>query len=619
MSFTLQLWEKPEDWPWPQSCQEAAQQIQSLLTGPAPGQNPRFLEFGRGLYERFAQGCDVWPDGSECGVTEEAVLTFSMTAGGDGFDDAYGWAVEVAGRLGLVLTDARTGDTFLPDGRHIDAVQASMPAAMLSMRHLAADELRAMAAGRQPEALYEFGRRLRYGLGGQRRHLWLSYALLRLGAYDDASRSCADERWEHVGEDKLPQVEALLDRLTGAPDGAELLAIVDAECQILEDGFANAQLNLLDPRAREEGVDGVFECAAGGHEVAAYQAALCSLVGAVPDWQGFDTWSRMAAEWGHEPARELRHHVLARGISEAQAPPDAAKAAWWLEQLRATPRDWPTEGEALAQVMTWFADEELPLALFARGQQLENGRAGLKRDRTHALDCYIRAAEQGHAEATASVAVLLGTAKVPGALITALFMLARGRGSPGGADIAEGSTEEKDRVRSMMRELARPGRLRAVIHTYARMPAPQTAPPRAPGVLAPVPATDPPRASPAAPVAVASLADIDAPTMPIECTVPPATPVQGQDSATQPASRGNRWLLVPGVVGLPLMMALARPGDGFSLGVGLSALLAGWGVWYYTGQRQWAGLKRLGLSMLAALPGGGMLVGVLLLAQSFQS
>lgn len=645
MSFTLQLWQKPGGWPWPQSSQEAAQQIGCLLSGPAPGQNPAFLEFGLGLYERFPQGCDVWLDGSECGETSEAVLTFGMTAGDDGFDDAYGWAIEVAGRLGLVLTDPRTGDTFLPDGRHIDAMQASMPAPMPSTRHLSAEELREAVAGREPEALYELGRRLRYGFGGQRRHLWLSYALLRLGAHDDASRAAADERWQQLGDEDLPPLEALLNRLATAQDGVELLAIVDAECQILDDDFANAQVDLLDTRTRDAGVDSVFECAAAGHEVAAYEAALYSLVaGEAPDWQRFDTWSRIAAEWGHEPARELRHHVLGRGIADPQEVPDAAKAAWWLAQLTVTPRDWPTEGEALAQVVAWYANEELPLALFTRADQLEKGRAGLKRDRTRALDCHIRAAEQGHADATGHVAVLLKTAKVPGTLIAALFLLAHSRGSPHRADLADGSAEEKDKVRSMMRELARPGRLRAVIHTYARTPAPQTAPPRAPEASAPetpkretpVPETlvpesrasesqgpladaPAPRPVPSQAAAAESSATIDAPATPDDGVVAPAIPVQGAENTTGLVARGNRWLLVPGVVGLPLMMALARPGDGFWLGVALSALLAGWGVWYYTGQRQWAGVKRLVLAVLAALPVGGMLVSVLLLAQSFHS
>lgn len=629
MSFTLQLWQKPEEWPWPTGHQEAAQQIECLLGGPAPGQNPRFLEFGRGLYERFAEGSDVWLDGSECGETDEAVLVFGITSGRNEFDDAYGWAVEVAGRLGLVLTDPQTGDTFLPDGRRIDAMPSSMPVPMPSMRHLVWDELRAAAAERQPEALYELGRRLRYGLGGQRRHLWVSYALLRLGAHDEVSRTAADERWQHVGEKNLASLQALHDRLACAPDGAELLAIVDAERQMLDDGFTNAQRDLLDVRTWEEGVDGIFESASAGHEIAAYQAALCSLITEEPpNWQGFDTWSRIAAEWGHEPARELRHHVLARGIAQPDIDPDPAKAAWWLEQLTIRPREWPTEGDALAQIVAWYADEELPPALFARGSQLENSRAGLKRDRTRALDCYIRAAEQGHADATYNVAVLLETAKVPATLTAALLLLAQGRGSQRRADGLNIGGAEKEKVRSMMRELARPGRLRAVIRTYARTPAPETAPPSVspavPAAEAPMPLDGKPGVAPLA-VPVAPTASALAPTsvaaalpgMPAEAPREPQGPRDGP--IEPPVSGGNRWLLIPGVIGLPLMLLLARPGDGFRLGMVLCALLAGWGVWRYAGQRQWATLKRLMLAMLAALPVGGTLVSALLLAQSFQS
>jgi TPR repeat protein len=628
MSFTLQLWQKPEEWPWPTSYHEAEQQVGCLLIGPPPGQNPLFLEFGRGLYERFAEDSDVWLDGSECGETDAAVLVFGITTGRDEFDDAYGWAIEVAARLGLVLTDPQTGDTFLPDGQCIAAVQDSMPAPMPSVRHLVWDELRSAAVDRQPEALYELGRRLRYGLGGQRRHLWVSYALLRLGAHDEASRTAADERWQHVGEQNLPQLQALHDRLANAHDGTELLAIVDAERQMLDDDFTNAQRDLLDVRTWEEGVDGIFESASAGHEIAAYQAALCSLITEEPpNWQGFDTWSRIAAEWGHEPACELRHHVLARGIAQPGVDPDPAKAAWWLEQLAIRPREWPTEGDALAQIVAWYAHEELPPALFTRGTQLENKGAGLKRDRTRALDCYIRAAEQGHADATYNVAVLLETAKVPSTLTAALLQLAQSRGSQRRAEGLDVSGAEKERVRSMMRELARPGRLRAVIRTYARTPAPETAPPSVVPLSVPaqtLEATLPQAEKPSVELPVAGVVPLAPPTTTWPSTLAdPPTPSELEGRLEEPgpssASRGNRWLLIPGMIGLPLMLTLARPGDGFRLGMVLCALLAGWGVWRYAGQRQWATVKRLVLAALAALPVGGMVVSALLLAQSFQT
>lgn len=344
MSFTLQLWHKPEDWPWPENYQQADAQIQQLFAGPKTGQNPRFIAFGRGLYERFPPETDVWLDGSEAGETDEAVLVFGITTRHDDFSAAYEWAVEVARRLGLNLTDPQSGDTFLANGGHVDdrgpVSPPSPPAPADSWEGAGWETLRAAVAGRQPGALFELGRRLRYGIG-QRRHLWLSCALLRLGAHDEQTRAVADERWQTFGEADRPRLQALHDRLAAA-SGRSLLDIVDAERKAVDDAFAQAEREVLDSRTWQTGLERNRDAASAGHEVAAYLVALHCLITAKPaDWEGFDRWSRVAAEWEHPPAMQLRHHVLACGIAQPDGRPDAGKAAWWRQQMKVPPATGP--------------------------------------------------------------------------------------------------------------------------------------------------------------------------------------------------------------------------------------------------------------------------------------
>lgn len=616
MSFTLQLWQKPEDWPWPASYKEADRQVERLFAQKPGGQNPRFIEFGRGLYERFPEETGVWLDGSEAGETDEAVLVFGITTGHDDFAEAYLWAVAVAGRLGLILTDPQTGDTFLPDGRCVDdsgkvtrtprpsasaSRSQSSPAAAASARaplqDLSWEALRAAVVDRHPAAIYELGHRLRYGVGGQRRHLWVSYALLRLGAFDDATRSVADERWDHVGEEGLPRLRELHDRLAKARGGADLLAIVDAERKALDGQFALSQRELLDSRTWEQGVSRVIEAATAGHEEAVYQAALYSLTSvASPNWAHFDGWSRGAAEWDHASAQQLRYHALARGLGQPDDKPDPTRAAWWRGQICGPLRDWPDEGNRFAQVVAWYAREGNAVALFTRGTQLENGRDGLKIDGLHALDCYAKAAELGHADGTFNTAVLLEGVKAPRPLTTALYLLAQGRGSQLRAEGLKLSAD-REKVRALMRELARPGHLRAVIEAHVPLA----------GALALPPDEAPSPAAPRSPTTSTRRRREE-------------SDVRHTTGHVGGGGEGaSRWWLVLGLVAAPLAMAMGKPGLGLRMALFVAGALGAIGVWRFTARGDWAMPVRLALSAAAAFPVGNLLVCGLLLGRSFTS
>ncbi|MEK8030285.1 hypothetical protein AACH06_05565 [Ideonella sp. DXS29W] len=625
MSFTLQLWQKPDDWPWPSSYKEADGQISRLFAQGATGQNPRFIEFGKGLYERFPEETGVWLDGSEAGETDEAVLVFGISTRHDDFTPAYLWAVEVAGRLGLVITDPQTGDTFLPDGRRVDdrgqvtptprpAPSAAAAGGISSVRELGWEALRQAAANRQPGAVFELGRRLRYGVDGQRRHLWVSYALLRLGAHDEASRAEADERWGLIGESEQPRLRAIHDRLAAAA-GPALLAIVDEERRALDELFARGQREMMDNRTWKAGLDHVHDAAAAGHEVAAYWVAFCAMSTHTPPvWKSFDTWSRVSAEWDHGPAKELRHHVLLRGIGQPDERPDAAKAAWWREQLAAPPREWPREGQPLAQVTAWFAGDGVPFALLTQGAQFERGRAGLKPDLLRAYDCYVRGAEAGDADCTYNVAVLIERWRAPRPLVIALFMIAHSRGSQQRAEGLKVGADEKEAARALMRDLLRPGLMRSVIESQVRLPSPDA--------LAASPSSSP--SSSAAPGSGASRSSASTGNASVsrESLARRRREAQEDDAADHVGADGSgasRLWLGLGLVVAPLMMAMARPGLGFRMAMLLGAALGAWGVWRFTARGEWSWPIRLVLAAAAAFPVGGLLVSGLLLARSFRT
>lgn len=54
MSYTIQIWEKPADWPWPATKAEADTQYERVEAGPQVPMNPQFTAWARAVEQRFA-------------------------------------------------------------------------------------------------------------------------------------------------------------------------------------------------------------------------------------------------------------------------------------------------------------------------------------------------------------------------------------------------------------------------------------------------------------------------------------------------------------------------------------------------------------------------------------
>lgn len=185
MSYTLQLWEKPADWPWPTTKAEADAQYEKVSDGPETAQNPKFLLWGQALYARFPPDMDVWLDGSEEGITTFPTLGFGINTRTPHWDDAFEHAWAQAMRLGLNLYDPQSGVHYLGNGDVPEEpdlpLQAAEQARKAGDDAAAWAEYRAWAARGNPHAIYMLGRALRFGLMGQRRHFDLALALQRMG------------------------------------------------------------------------------------------------------------------------------------------------------------------------------------------------------------------------------------------------------------------------------------------------------------------------------------------------------------------------------------------------------------------------------------------------------
>ena len=60
MSYTLQLWEKPADWPWPTTKAEAEAQFERAADGPRGPLNPKFVAWANAVEGRLPEAMDIW-------------------------------------------------------------------------------------------------------------------------------------------------------------------------------------------------------------------------------------------------------------------------------------------------------------------------------------------------------------------------------------------------------------------------------------------------------------------------------------------------------------------------------------------------------------------------------
>lgn len=115
MSYTLAVWETPAGAAPPADLAAAdALLAAQRAQGRTGWQNPRFLDLGRALYDRFPPQPDacadleVWLDGSEEGICDQPVLVFGLRTDRY-FEAAYRHAVVQALALGLNLHDPQSG------------------------------------------------------------------------------------------------------------------------------------------------------------------------------------------------------------------------------------------------------------------------------------------------------------------------------------------------------------------------------------------------------------------------------------------------------------------------------------------------------------------------------
>lgn len=237
MSYTVAVWALPAGAAPPADLAAAdALLAAQRAAGPTGWQNPRFLDLGRALYDRFApqpDACDdleAWLDGSEEGTCDRPVLVFGLRSGRL-FEAAYRHAVVQARALGLNLHDPQSGEHHLadgrrlPDGEPITARSADIHWHNLDWRRTVADLRRAAAQG-SAEAVHDLGRCLLDGLleDVARAHAAepmrvAGVALMELAAAPDPFRSAARQtaRLALPAAWRLGLLPALLARWDGMP------------------------------------------------------------------------------------------------------------------------------------------------------------------------------------------------------------------------------------------------------------------------------------------------------------------------------------------------------------------------------------------------------------------
>ena len=669
MSYTIQIWEKPADWPWPTTKAEADAQYERVEAGPQVPMNPKYAAWAQAVEPRFPGFWDIYLGGPD--ITDPTFgvgINTRFPDWGPPFDD--GW--EQAARLGLNLYDPQSGVHYLANG---DAPEEPD----LQVRHAArarqaGDDARAWAEYRRwaargnPHALYALGRALRFGTMGQRRHFDLAAALQLMGAHDAETRKDAQAFYERFPDKAKARIQALMARLKAAP-GEPLLQIVDEERKAVDDAVARSEQLALYSRKRIEAADALEPAAAQGHEVAAFLQALETVIGwEQPNFENARSWCQRAADWDHEPAKRLLAVMFERGWG---GPADAQQAAKWnaaaqeqrqrVQQKKqaqeasespgglslapmatasaaasasgaAAPLVWT--GNPLRDLPAWYAREGDPHAAFHLGTSDEHGRYGGPVNLAQARAWYAQAAEGGHADATYNLGTFIESGKggPKDALVAkALFMLANTRGTTMQVADLRIKPQEQGPVRALVMALREPGRLRGVLQERGLAPSLQ-----APGGAA------------ARVVGAAAAAGLSAgewgrgdgaPPSPATARPPePQTPrsqaPSPSRSRTGPTHRGEEdddgdegdahddarygrststfaWHLGQAALGIgvangALLMAFFKPGASFRMGMLVLGLIAALGAWRTARDFDWSPLARAVVAVLAAIPLLGM-------------
>ncbi|MBT9512497.1 MAG: sel1 repeat family protein [Acidovorax sp.] len=657
MSYTLQLWDKPADWPWPTTKAEAEAQFERAADGPKGPLNPKFVVWAKAIAEQFPNAWDIW-----LGHEDHTDPTFGVGINtrvsdwGMPFDHAW----EQAHRLGLNLYDPQSGVHYLANGDVPEEPDLQVDRAVRARK--AGDDATAWAEYRRwavrdnHHAIYALGRALRFGVMGQRRHFDLAAALQLLGAHDALTRQDAQAFYQRFPDEAKTRIQALMARLRAAP-GEPLLQTVDSERKAVDDAFARCEQLALYTRKRIEATDGVQAIAAQGHEVAAHQHALESVIGwEEPNFEAARHWCNLAATWDHEPAKRLLALMHERGWGgpvdpqaaekwntaaqeqrqqaqkkqqaqeEAESPGGLSLAPRGAAPGAAAPVVWT--GSTKRDLAGWYAREDDPHAAYYLGTADQHGRDGGPVNLAQARAWYAQAAEAGHADATYNLGVFIeegrgGPKDVQ--VAKALFMLANTRGTTTRVDDLRIAPNEQGPVRALVAALREPGRLRAVLQqrglnapaaaggktwAAAGAVAASAATAAAPAGLS---ASDWGRAGGAAPQAPRSSAN----------TAPGPAPSSGRNAQDDEDENGDgqgvlarsgfslhlgHVALVVGVANVVLLIAFFKPGASFRMGMVGLGLVAAFGAWRTARDFDWSPLARAVVALLAAIPMLGMAV-----------
>ena len=665
MSYTIQIWEKPADWPWPTTKAEADAQYERAEAGPQVPMNPKFVAWAQAVEQRSPGFWDVYLGGPE--MTDPTLgvgINTRASEWGPPFDD--GW--EQAVRLGLNLYDPQSGVHYLANG---DAPEEpDLPVQRAARARKAGDdatawaEYRHWAARGNPHALYALGRALRFGTMGQRRHFDLAAALQLMGAHDAETRKDAQAFFQRFPDEAKARIQVLMARLKSAP-GEQLLQIIDNDRKAVDDAVARSQQLALYSRKRIEATDALEPAAAQGHEVAAFLHALDVVIGwEQPNFENARTWCQRAAEWDHEPAKRLLAVMHERGWGGTVNAQEAAKwnAAAQEQRQRAQKKQQAREeaespgglslapmspaspalhalaaappvawtGNPLRDLPGWYAREGDPHAAFHLGTSDEHGRYGGPVNLAQARAWYAQAAEAGHADATYNLGTFIESGKggpKDAQVAKALFMLANTRGTTMQVADLRIKPEEQSPVRALVAALREPGRLREVLQQRGLAAAVAAGG----GATAPVVGT-----VAGASVAAAGLSASDwgraggaaqqparaAPSAPRPAPSRAGTTRGDDDDEYEEADAGRRGsgtrtgfslhlghvALVVGVANVLLLITFFKPGASFRMGMFGLGLVAAFGAWRTARDFDWSPLGRAVAALLAAIPLLGMAV-----------
>lgn len=651
MSYVLQLWEKPTDWPWPTTKAEADAQFERLANGPETGQNPKFLVWGKALHDRFPEEMDVWLDGSEEGTTTFSTLGFGIITGTPHWDEAFDHAWQQATQLGLSLYDPQSGVHYLGNGDVPEEPDLQLHRADRARRMgdnaTAWAEYRHWAARGNTHAMYVLGKAMRFGILGQRRHFDLAAALQKMGAHNRETQAEADAFFDRFPAEAKSRIQALITRLKAA-SGESLLALIDAERKAVNDALERTEQMLLYSRKRIEASGGLEVAALQGHEVAAFQRALEAVIGwEEPNFENARYWCQRAAEWDHEPAKRLLALMHERGWG---GPVDPQSAAKWhaaaqaqrqqplpqqsapgpdglsLAPMEAKPDQGPSAGakqqwtgSVTRDLVGWFAREGNPHAACYLGIADQHGRDGGPANQAQARSWYAQAAEAGHADATYNLGTFIevGTGGPKDVLTAqALFMLANTRGTTMRVDDLRLAPHEQGPARALVAALREPGRLRAVLQQRGLAPSAGIGHPVVP------------------PVAGATMGGLAGGTgtapAPTRSPLPKPAPRARQhedrdeDAGMDAKASAGGWLhlghlaLMMGAANIVLVIAFFKPGASFRTGLAVFGVVAAFGAWRTGRDFDWSPLQRAVAALLAATPIAGMAVCVLMLFKAMR-